>query len=91
MSMINESHLRGALIRLRREAYEKTLEEVAEDLDVSQGYLSQLERGKVETSAVIEELVEALDLSDCRMEVRIDKFGRLTASLTEVGLEVSSG
>ena len=91
MSVINGAHLRGALIRLRREAHERMLEDVAEELGVSQGYLSQLERGNVETSAVLEELIRELELADCRMEVRIDRFGRLTATLTEVSREVSSG
>ena len=70
MSVINGAHLRGALIRLRREAHERMLEDVAEELGVSQGYLSQLERGNVETSAVLEELIRELELADCRMEVR---------------------
>ena len=91
MSIVNGAHHRGALIRLRREAHERTLEDVAEELGVSQGYLSQLERGNVETSAVLEELIRELELADCRMEVRIDRSGRLTATLTEVSREVSSG
>ena len=90
MAPVSEAHLRGALIRLRREADGQTLGDLAAQLDVSQPFLSKLERGEVKTSSILEDLIKALDLADYRMEVQIDSSGRLSATLHQVRAQASS-
>ena len=81
----NSEYVRGAYIRLRREASGHTLKQVASKLDVSQPYLSKLERGEVKNpnSVVLAKLVRILRLDTFCMEVRIDKSGQLESTLNK--------
>lgn len=83
LDLESSEYLRGAFIRLRREASKNTLRQVASRLDVSQPYLSKLERGEVKNpnSAVLAKLIRLLKLDTYRMEVRIAESGQLEATL----------
>lgn len=86
----NSEYLRGAFIRLRREAFGNTLKQVASRLDVSQPYLSKLERGEVKKSASLVNLIRLLSLDSYCMEVHISKPGQLTATLQKARARATS-
>ncbi len=91
MNQPNREHKNniGAKLRYRREALSLTLEEVAQRVGISAGYLSEVERGKTAPAVVtLKNLAEVLDL---RLPILFKEGGsdlaiKLRQSRTSLGL-----
>lgn len=79
----------GAIIRSEREFADLSLRQLAESADVSNAYLSQVERGIHEPSVrVLQSIVEALGLS---MQAFLRQAGIIEVADTTAGVEAAIG
>ncbi len=64
----------GAVLRRRREAVERSLQDVAGPAGISPAYLSEVERGRKEISVDLRRMMKSLDVETLRTVAHFTNF-----------------